>query len=385
MNKRQMELREHLEKINSFKNSRGLLENFIDKVNLGVAFSDLSKTEVDEVFNDFFKEGMDFNTKGDKKRVINVLKKNELDNEERAGTKKMKDSSGKTFYMNADGEREYDEDDVIDDEVRNAKLAEAIFNDFFNENEILNEAKEKEPIEVRRWKFAVYCIKFLKNASLDEIIKAKYPEDPEKLQLKRKEKIALVREIANQAFDETHREDFINENLRIFTKLNKMNSVGKEAGKTGVGTVGAAAVCGGAGLGIGYLAGQNMIAGAEGFGKVAVALVAAIITVAGAIGGAILGAILAAGIGTGIAVGKNLKRKKELATLTKDEIEKELEKDNIAEKTEQLTEAVTFVDNNGAVKTTTAVEYNKSMHEYDTKTQIPLFKKLKRKDYKLGE
>lgn len=54
-------------------------------------------------------------------------------------------------------------------------------------------------------------------------------------------------------------------------------------------------------------------------------------------------------------------------------------------KKEVLKEAVTFVDNAGNVKTTTAEEYNKQMHEYDTDTQIKDFKKkdLEKREYNL--
>lgn len=54
-------------------------------------------------------------------------------------------------------------------------------------------------------------------------------------------------------------------------------------------------------------------------------------------------------------------------------------------KEEVLKEAVTFVDNAGNVKTTTAEEYNKQMHEYDTDTQIKDFKKkdLEKREYNL--
>lgn len=50
---------------------------------------------------------------------------------------------------------------------------------------------------------------------------------------------------------------------------------------------------------------------------------------------------------------------------------------------ESLNEAVTFVDNAGNVKTTSAEEYNKQMHEYDTETEIEKYKKSNKKKYKL--
>lgn len=48
-----------------------------------------------------------------------------------------------------------------------------------------------------------------------------------------------------------------------------------------------------------------------------------------------------------------------------------------------LTEAVTFIDNAGNVKTMSAEDYNKDMHEYNTSTQIPDYRKKKKIEYKL--
>jgi len=61
-----------------------------------------------------------------------------------------------------------------------------------------------------------------------------------------------------------------------------------------------------------------------------------------------------------------------------DEADKDAE-----DEAEKLTEAVTFVDNAGKLKTTSVEDYVKSMHEYDTKTQIPMYKSKKVKEYKL--
>lgn len=52
---------------------------------------------------------------------------------------------------------------------------------------------------------------------------------------------------------------------------------------------------------------------------------------------------------------------------------------------EALTEAVTYIDNAGNLKTTSAVDYNKSTHEYNTETQIREYKKKLKKEYNLVE
>lgn len=48
-----------------------------------------------------------------------------------------------------------------------------------------------------------------------------------------------------------------------------------------------------------------------------------------------------------------------------------------------LTEAVTFIDNAGNLKTMTTPDYVKDMHEYHTEIQIEKYKKKKKIDYKL--
>lgn len=54
------------------------------------------------------------------------------------------------------------------------------------------------------------------------------------------------------------------------------------------------------------------------------------------------------------------------------------------ENNQMLEESVTFIDNAGNLKTTSTPDYVKSMHEYDTDTQIAKYeKKKKRRDYKL--
>ena len=51
-----------------------------------------------------------------------------------------------------------------------------------------------------------------------------------------------------------------------------------------------------------------------------------------------------------------------------------------------LTESVTFVDNAGNVKTMSAENYNKDMHEYNTKTSIHHKKfRLKKRAYNLRD
>ena len=51
-----------------------------------------------------------------------------------------------------------------------------------------------------------------------------------------------------------------------------------------------------------------------------------------------------------------------------------------------LTESVTFVDNAGSVKTMSAENYNKDMHEYNTKTSIHHKKfRLKKRTYNLRD
>lgn len=54
-------------------------------------------------------------------------------------------------------------------------------------------------------------------------------------------------------------------------------------------------------------------------------------------------------------------------------------------KEKSLTESVTFIDNAGNLKTMSAENYNKDMHEYHANYQIKKFKLIKNKSYKLRD
>ena len=111
---------------------------------------------------------------------------------------------------------------------------DALFEDFrefldeegFNLNEeVLDEGKFLNNI---RWKLAKYALKFLKEETIDEIIKGYYGEEKakEKLSLKKKEKVKIVREIADRLPDEKKDQVANNEAARKLERSGILSAAG---------------------------------------------------------------------------------------------------------------------------------------------------------------
>lgn len=124
---------------------------------------------------------------------------------------------------------------------------DALFEDFrefldeegFDLNEeVLTEGKNLNKL---RWKLAKYALKFLKEETIDEIIKGYYGEEKakEKLSLKKKEKVKIVREIADKLPDEKKDQVANNEAAR---KLERSGILSAAGGIAVAGIAGAGAV-----------------------------------------------------------------------------------------------------------------------------------------------
>lgn len=388
-NNEKVQLLKNLIKISESKHFGTLNETLLSNIEKNVFYKNLTE---DDIIDVYAKLGEMTNEEIAQFNRINRDKLTESD-------EKLLDKINKSF-------KEEQDDDIEDDEVEQVLLKE--FEEFINEfefEEILDEEKlsREERIANHKWKLILFSLRFLKEKSITDILKAYYSdsegnETDETIRLKdlsKKEKLNMLRALVDRRIVGDERQKILNNTA--------VNAIGK-AGTNDI-TQGAATMAGsGAGM-IATGAGAAGVANAasmgatiattaaEGTAATAMALSGMLAPVVGVIFPIIWAVLIGGAVAGGIGALRGLRKMQKATVMRRDEILAELKNkkvnvnfkeslEKIADvKSTQLSEAVTFIDNAGKIKTTTADEYNKSMHEYDTDTEIEhVNKRLKRKE-----
>lgn len=137
--------------------------------------------------------------------------------------------------------KELEKNSINADDLIPSWFKEALNEDFENyilEEELLNEELSKK--QHRRWKFAKYCIKFLKEDSLNQILSRIYGKDSEWLSKSKKEKIEKLRQLSER-IPESTKENIMNSSYSKQTEklLKKKEKVAKIVGGSTTGATAA--------------------------------------------------------------------------------------------------------------------------------------------------